>query len=133
MIKGDELLLHVEGLSGEGKTIARLDGMVFFVENAVPGDTVRAKIWKLKKNYAEARALEIVTPSTLRTQPKCKHFGVCGGCKWQSLGYEAQLKFKHQTVVDAFERIGGFTNVDVKPVVGCESPYFYRNKMEFTF
>lgn len=131
--KGDEIELTIERLSGEGKTVARKDGMVFFVEDAVPGDVVRARVWKLQKKFAEARAVEILTPSKLRTIPKCKHFGVCGGCKWQQLSYDAQLGFKHQQVVDAFQRIGGFTSPDVKPVIGCDEPYFYRNKMEFTF
>jgi len=131
--KGDEVELTIERLSGEGKTVARKDGMVFFVEDAVPGDVVQARVWKLHKKFAEARAVEILTPSSLRTNPKCKHFGVCGGCKWQQLSYDAQLSFKHQQVVDAFQRIGGFASPDVKPVIGCDDPYFYRNKMEFTF
>ena len=133
MIKGDIVELQIEGLSGEGKTIARKEGMVYFVEHAVPGDTVRARLWKIKKNYCEAKTVEVVTPSPMRVQPKCKHFGVCGGCKWQDFSYEAQLDFKRKSVVDAFERIGGFAGVDVKPVIGCDEPYFYRNKMEFTF
>ena len=107
--------------------------MVFFVEDAVPGDTVRARVWKLKKNYAEARAVEVLKPSEFRTEAKCKHFGTCGGCRWQNLSYEAQLKFKHQRVVDAFAHIGGFQGVEVRPTIGCEEPYFYRNKMEYTF
>jgi 23S rRNA (uracil1939-C5)-methyltransferase len=131
--KGDEVELVIENLSGEGKTVARRDGLVFFVEQAVPGDTVRAKIWKLQKNFVEARAVEILKPSPLRTTPQCKHFGVCGGCKWQHLSYPAQLTFKRQLVIDAFRRIGGFNDPDVRPVIGCESPLFYRNKMEFTF
>jgi 23S rRNA (uracil1939-C5)-methyltransferase len=69
----------------------------------------------------------------MRVEPRCKHFGVCGGCRWQNLSYEAQLKFKRQLVVDAFRRIGGFESPDVRPVIGCETPYYYRNKMEFTF
>jgi 23S rRNA (uracil1939-C5)-methyltransferase len=133
MIKGEEIELQIESLSGEGKTIARKDGMVFFVEHAVPGDTVRARLWKIKKKYCEARTLEVIKPSPLRVDAKCKHFGVCGGCKWQDLSYEAQLDFKRQSVIDAFTRIGGFAEVDVKPVIGCDEPYFYRNKMEFTF
>ena len=133
MEKGDEITLKVETLSGDGKTIARLDGLVFFVEKAVPGDLVRARIRKVKKNFVDARAVEILTPSPLRVTPRCKHFGVCGGCSWQHLSYEAQLRFKRQLVVDAFERIGGFENPLVHPVLGCEDPYFYRNKMEFTF
>ncbi|MBI1807737.1 MAG: 23S rRNA (uracil(1939)-C(5))-methyltransferase RlmD [Ignavibacteria bacterium] len=133
MQKGDEVILTVESLAGEGKTIARQDGMVYFVENAIPGDTVRARVWKLQKKYTEARAVEILAPSSLRVQPRCKHFGTCGGCKWQNLAYESQLQFKHRQVVDAFTRVGGFENPDIQPVLGCEDQYFYRNKMEFTF
>jgi 23S rRNA (uracil1939-C5)-methyltransferase len=131
--KGEEIILKIENLSGDGTTVARQDGMVFFVEDAVPGDVVRARIWKIKKKYAEARAVEIVTPSVYRVKPKCKHFGVCGGCKWQNLSYEAQLTFKRQLVVDAFVHIGGFENIAVRPVIGCDEPFFYRNKMEYTF
>ena len=133
MQKGDEVTLNIDNLSGDGKTVARLDGMVYFVDRAVPGDIVRARVWKVKKNFADARAVEVLTPSPFRATPKCKHFGVCGGCKWQDLAYEAQLRFKHKLVVDAFERIGGFVDPVVHPVLGCEDPYFYRNKMEFTF
>jgi 23S rRNA (uracil1939-C5)-methyltransferase len=133
MQKGDEVVLNIESPSGDGKTVARADGMVYFVERAVPGDTVRARVWKVQKKYAEARALEILTPSPLRTEPKCKHFGVCGGCKWQNLSYDAQLRFKHQRVMDSFVRIGCFEKPNVLPVLGCDEPYFYRNKMEFTF
>jgi 23S rRNA (uracil1939-C5)-methyltransferase len=133
MNKGEEIILDVDSLSGDGKTVARQDGFVFFVEKAVPGDTVRAKIFKVKKNFAEARAVEVLKLSPLRVAPACKHFGVCGGCRWQDLAYSAQLRFKRQLVVDAFERIGGFPDPPVRDVVGCEDPYFYRNKMEFTF
>lgn len=133
MQKGDEVVLTIENLSGEGKTVARYEGMVFFVEHAVPGDIVRARVWKVQKKFIEARAVEIITPSTMREEPKCKHFGVCGGCKWQNLSYESQLKFKHQLVTDAFKRIGGFQQPEVLPVLGCDEPYYYRNKMEFTF
>src|SRR5258706_983163 len=96
--KENEIVLNIESLSGDGKTVARQDGMVFFVENALPGDTVRARIFKLKKNYAEARAVEVVKPSQYRVHARCKHFGVCGGCKWQNLEYDAQLQFKHRQV-----------------------------------
>lgn len=131
--RGEDVILEIDRLSGDGKTVARRDGMVYFVEHAVPGDTVRARIWKSKKNYVEARAMEVLKPSTLRVDPRCKHFGVCGGCKWQNLSYEAQLKFKHQFIVDAFERIAGIQSPNILPVMGCAEPYFYRNKMEFTF
>ncbi len=133
MEKGSEIELTVESLSGDGRTVARKDGVVVFVENALPGDTVLARVWKFKKNYAEARALRILKPSSSRVQAECMHFGVCGGCKWQDLAYDAQLQFKHRRVVEAFQRIGGFPDPQVGPVIGCASPYFYRNKMEFTF
>ena len=133
MLKGEDIQLTIEALSGDGKTVARKDGMVFFVENAVPGDIVRARIWKLKKNYAEARAMEVLEPSALRAEPRCRHFGTCGGCRWQNLSYEAQLTFKQKNVFDVFQRIGGFKDPEVRAVLGCKEPYFYRNKMEFTF
>lgn len=133
MQKGDEVILTIESLSGDGKTVARRDGLIFFVEDAVPGDTVCARVWKLKKKFAEARAVEIITPSQCRVEPKCKHFGVCGGCRWQNLSYEAQLEFKRQHVIDTFTHIGNFKNPDVHSTINCSAPYFYRNKMEFTF
>ena len=133
LTRNSEVILQIESLSGDGKTVARQDGMVFFVEGAVPGDTVRARIFKLQKKFSEARTLEVLTPSSLRVTPRCKHFGTCGGCKWQNLAYDAQLRFKHRQVVDAFTRIGGFENPNVLPVIGVDDPYYYRNKMEFTF
>ncbi len=133
MQRGDEIEVTADNLSGDGKAVGRIEGMVCFLEHAVPGDLVRAVVWKVKKNYAEARTIEIVKPSPLRTYPDCKHFGVCGGCRWQNLSYEAQLRFKQQRVIDAFMHIGGFGNPDVASVIGCQSPYYYRNKMEFTF
>jgi 23S rRNA (uracil1939-C5)-methyltransferase len=133
MIKGDILELEIESIGGEGKTVARRDGMVFFVENAVPGDVVHARVWKIKKNYCEARAVELVKPSRWRITPRCKHFGICGGCKWQNLEYGAQLDQKRRGVKDAFARIGGFPDLEVPPVIGCDEPFYYRNKMEFTF
>ena len=133
MQKGEDIVLTMEGLSGEGKAVARKDGMVYFVEGAVPGDTVQARIWKLKKNFAEARAMAIIEPSSDRREPRCIHFGACGGCKWQNLAYDAQLREKRRIVTDALERIGGFTAPPVEEPLGCDEPWFYRNKMEFTF
>jgi 23S rRNA (uracil1939-C5)-methyltransferase len=133
MKKGDEITLQMEGLSGEGKSIARFEGMVVFVQNAVPGDTVQAVITRIKRNFCEAKALQVVIPSKDRTNPRCKHFGVCGGCKWQNFSYSAQLIEKRKLVADAFERIGGFENPNIQDVIGCGNSYFYRNKMEFTF
>ena len=131
--RGDEIQLTIDDAAYEGKTVGRKGGFVVFVEGAVPGDVVRARLFKVKKNFAEAKVVAIEQPSPLRTTPQCDHFGVCGGCKWQHVDYEAQLRFKRQHVVDAFERIGGFSNPEVLPIIGSDEKYFYRNKMEFSF
>jgi len=131
--EGEERELTIESFAFEGKSIARINGFVLFVHGAVPGETVRARIIKIKKTYGEAETIEILKTSPLRVQPLCPHFGVCGGCQWQHLSYDAQLALKHQNVVDAFERIGGFHRITVSPVIGAKEQYFYRNKMEFSF
>lgn len=131
--RGDEIQLEVTGAAFEGKSVARKEGYVVFVEGAVPGDVVTARILKAKKNFAEAKVIHIEKPSPSRTEPRCKHFGVCGGCKWQHVEYQAQLRFKQQHVIDAFERIGGFSGLTILPIIGSEDVYFYRNKMEYSF
>jgi len=133
MKKGDNVEISIESFSGNGKAVARRDGLIYFIEDAVPGDVVVAKIWKVKKNYVEARAIEIIKPSEHRITPKCKHFGICGGCKWQNLNYDSQLIFKQKHVLDTFIHIGNITHPNVQPVIGCPDIYFYRNKMEYTF
>jgi 23S rRNA (uracil1939-C5)-methyltransferase len=131
--KGEEIVLQIESMAFEGKAIARPEGLVVFVHHAVPGDTVRAKILKIKQQYLEAKTLEVIVPSELRVQPRCRYVGVCGGCKMQDIGYDAQLQFKHRHVIDAFERIGRLNGIDIPPPVGAEQIFFYRNKMEFSF
>jgi len=131
--RGDEVILDIETIAFEGKSIARLDGVVVFVPGVIPGDTVRAQIRKVKSQYAEAEAVEVTRASDLRVTPRCKYFGVCGGCKWQHVDYGAQLEFKRRHVADVLERIGGIRDVDVKETIGSEQAYFYRNKMEFSF
>ncbi|HEY4611609.1 MAG TPA: 23S rRNA (uracil(1939)-C(5))-methyltransferase RlmD [Bacteroidota bacterium] len=131
--RGDELQLQISDAAFEGKTVSRLDGFVVFVEGAVPGDVVTARIIKIKKSFAEARVVRVDQPSPLRVEPRCKYFGTCGGCKWQHVEYRAQLQFKQQHVVDAFERIGGFGAVPILPIIGSDDIYFYRNKMEYSF
>ncbi len=133
MIKGDELILHIDDAAFEGKSVARHENFVVFVEGVVPGDEARVVIYKVKKNYAEGRAIEILRPSPQRVVPRCRYFGVCGGCRWQHLDYKKQCEYKRQNVVDAFERIGGFRGIVVNPVVGADPVYYYRNKMEFSF
>lgn len=131
--RGAELELEIEKFADRGKSLARVNGYVVFVAGAVPGDRVRARIVRRRKNFAEARLLELLTPSPLRTEPRCEYFGTCGGCSWQHVGYEAQLEAKRQSVEEAFRHTGGFPEPEVHPTLGSERTYFYRNKMEFSF
>ncbi len=130
--RGDEIQLEITDAAFEGKAVARHEGLVVFVENAVPGDVVIAKLLKIKKSFAEAKVVRIERSSPLRVDPRCKYFGVCGGCKWQHVDYQAQLRFKQQQVVDSFERIGGFSNLNILPIIGADEIYFYRGKMEYS-
>ncbi len=125
--------IRIEKLAAEGKAIARYEGIVVFVRGAVPGDVVDLLVTRKKKNYWEAKAINIKKPSELRVEPACEHFGVCGGCKWQNLRYEAQLESKQAQVVEAFEHIAGVSPGKIKPILPSERTFFYRNKLEFTF
>ena len=131
--RGDEVQLEITNAAFEGKAVARHEGLVVFVENAVPGDLVIAKLLKIKKSFVEAKVVRVERPSPLRVMPRCQYFGVCGGCKWQHVDYQAQLRFKQQQVVDSFERIGGFSNISILPIIGADDIYFYRGKMEYSF
>lgn len=131
--KLDEITLRLEGFAFEGKCVARVDGYVVFVPGGVPGDDARVRIRRVKKHYAEAELLEVLSLSPLRVTPRCKHFGTCGGCRWQHVDYAAQLAFKRQHVCDALERLGGFEHLTVNPTLGSENIYSYRNKIEFSF
>lgn len=117
----------------EGKAIVRIDGMVIFVPFVVPGDIIDLKIIKKKKNYAEGRSVALKRPSPLRVEPQCPHFGICGGCKWQTFNYEGQLRCKEQQVRDNLERLGHIDTSGMLPIDGSENIFFYRNKLEFTF
>ncbi len=119
--------------AAQGKAIARHDGKVIFTEGAIPGDVVDILLVKNKKDWAEARVLKLVSPSADRITPFCKHFGVCGGCKWQMLPYEKQLQYKQQEAEQNLIRIGKVTNADMLPIVGADEHQLYRNKLEFTF
>ncbi|HLF14283.1 MAG TPA: 23S rRNA (uracil(1939)-C(5))-methyltransferase RlmD [Bacteroidota bacterium] len=131
--RGDTITVKADSLSGEGTSVGRFGGLVCFIEDAVPGDVAVVRLSRIKKQYLAGRAVRILSPSGLRTEPACAHFGVCGGCQWQSLSYDAQLTFKRQRVTDVFQRISGIGGIDVRPVLGCPDPYHYRNKMEYTF
>ena len=117
----------------EGKAIVRVDGMVVFVPFVVPGDVIDLKIFKKKKNYAEGVAIAIKRPSPLRVPEACPHFGVCGGCKWQTMDYGEQLKYKQKQVRDNLERLGHIDTSSMQPICGSDNIYNYRNKLEFTF
>lgn len=125
--------LEIVDISTEGKAIAKSDGMVVFVEGAVPGDIVDVLVHRKKNSFAEGRVQSFIKYSAQRITPVCEHFGTCGGCKWQSLGYESQLQFKQKYVLDAFSRIGKFEFPPIEPILGNAKDYFYRNKLEFGF
>ena len=119
--------------AAEGKSLVRHEGKVVFVSGAIPGDKVNIQIGKSKKDWAEGRAINIVEPSPDRLLPFCKHFGTCGGCKWQMLPYEKQLQFKQQEAEQNLIRIGKVEIPEILPIIGSEKTTQYRNKLEFTF
>lgn len=131
MQKNDELILKIEDMGVDGAGIGKADGMTFFVKDAVIGDVVRAKVMKLKKTYGYARLMELLEASPDRVEPKCPYYRQCGGCQIQALSYEKQLEFKERKVCNNLERIGGFTEIPMEPIVGMEEPYHYRNKAQF--
>ena len=125
--------VEIVDVAAEGKSIARINEMVVFVPFGAPGDVVDIKLDKKRKSYAEAHILNIKVPSPIRIEPFCEHFGVCGGCKWQHIPYEHQLKFKRQQVVDALERIAKVELPEVAQTIGSQNTTHYRNKLEYTF
>jgi 23S rRNA (uracil1939-C5)-methyltransferase len=125
--------LHIVDIAEEGKGVAKSDELVVFVEKAVPGDVVDVRIVKKKKNFAEAVIENLHTSSELRTDPFCQHFGTCGGCKWQHMQYEAQLKFKYKSVEAALQRLAKIDTSMMEPILGSAEDTYYRNKLEYTF
>lgn len=123
----------ITDVAAEGKAIAKVDNLVIFVPYVVPGDVVDLQIKRKKHSYAEAEAIALKKPSELRAKPFCKHFGVCGGCKWQCLPYEEQLRFKQKQVWDNLTRIGKIELPDMMPILGSKHVARYRNKLEFGF
>ncbi len=123
----------ITGVAAEGKAIAKVDNLVIFVPYAVPGDVVDLQIRRKKHSYAEAEVLKFHSYSPDRAEPFCPHFGVCGGCKWQCLPYEAQLRYKQQQVEDNLRRIGKVELPEVRPILGSRQQSGYRNKLEFGF
>lgn len=132
--KDDIIELSIEDIGAEGVGIGRFNNeFVVFVPGTVPGDTVKAKIRKKKKKFAESQLIEVLNPSPKRTVPECEYFGTCNGCKMQNIDYNYQLVLKRNIVKNAFERIGGFEGLDVPEVLGSRDIYYYRNKLEFSF
>ena len=125
--------LVITDYAAEGKALARLEGKVIFISGAVPGDTADVLLTKNKKDWAEGRVLKIKEESKERVTPFCKHFGICGGCKWQMLPYQKQLQYKQQEVEQNLRRIGKVDLPAVLPIIGGDDTVHYRNKLEFTF
>jgi len=127
--KGEIITLTIVDLAFGGEGVGRTDELVVFVPFVAVGETVEAEITELKKNFARARLVRVVTPSAERVEPACQHFGACGGCQYQHLAYPAQLRTKHKQIADLFERVGKMSREVVAPVIPCPSPYGYRNRI----
>lgn len=125
--------LEITSVAAEGNALGRHNDMVVFVPYAAPGDVLDVRIEKKRKNYAQARIERIVRPGDVRVEPRCEHFTVCGGCKWQHLPYSLQLQCKHQQVADALQRIAKVELPEIRPTLPSENIWEYRNKMEYTF
>lgn len=125
--------VEIIDIAEEGKGVGKADELVIFVDKAVPGDIVDVRLTKKKKNFAEAVIEQLHQKSALRTVPFCQHFGTCGGCKWQHMGYDSQLKFKQKNVEAALQRLGKIDTSSAEPILGSVKNRYYRNKLEFTF
>ena len=125
--------LLIENYAAEGKSLAKIDGKVVFVENTVPGDIVDVQLFKNKKDWAEGLPLNFHKLSDQRVEPFCPHFLICGGCQWQMLPYEKQLAYKQQQVSDVLQRIGKVQLPAINNIIGTDEEKFYRNKMEYAF
>ena len=135
ILKEQQILtaLTVTDIAEEGKGIARANEMVVFIEKAIPGDVVDATVYRKKKKFAEAKILNLIEPSKDRVEAFCEHFGVCGGCKWQHMNYDAQLKYKQKSVLDALQRLAGLEVAHAEEILPSAQDKYYRNKLEYTF
>ena len=129
----EEVDLQIDSLAYGGNGVARLNGFVVFVRKGLPGDRVRARVTKVKRGFAEAIATDVLEPSPNRVEAPCAHYPVCGGCRFQDLDYAVQAAAKEDQVRDALRRIGGIPEPPLEPILPAESPFFYRNKMEYSF
>lgn len=131
--RGWTLDVRIDDLAFGGRGVGRVEGFVLLVDGGVPGDLVRVRVDKVRGNYAEGRAIEVLEPSPERVRARCEHFGLCGGCRWQNLPYAIQLDYKRRQVVEALRRIGGIPEPPVEEALPSPDEYYYRNKMEFSF
>jgi 23S rRNA (uracil1939-C5)-methyltransferase len=125
--------IRIDDYAAEGKSVARQDGKVIFVEGAVPGDVADVRLSKNKKDWAEGSVVQFHSYAPNRVQPFCQHFGLCGGCQWQMLPYEKQLHYKQQQVHDVLNASGKIPLPELQPIAGATHDRFYRNKLEYTF
>lgn len=128
---GDKVVIELEDLAYGGDAVGRRDGFAIFVPHGIPGEVVEIEITQVKQSYARGEVIDVVKSVPERISGDCNVEGVCGGCQLQHIDYQAQLKYKRKMVKDNIERIGGLAEVDIKPVLGMEHPYFYRNKAQF--
>lgn len=124
--------IEITAYANEGRSLARINNKVLFVDGAVPGDVVNIKLQKSKKDWMEGRIDKLISPSPERIDSFCKHFGTCGGCKWQFLDYTSQLKYKQQSVLDSLQRIGKVEAKEVLPIIGSAKQKYYRNKLDYS-
>ena len=125
--------ITIDGVAAEGKCVTRHEGAVVFVKDVAPGDVIDLKITRKKKSFFEGYPLKIHEFSKVRQEPFCEHFGTCGGCKWQHIQYEEQLKYKQQQVEDNLQRIGKVAVADSRNILPSAETTYYRNKLEYTF
>ena len=125
--------VEIIDIAEEGKGVGKADDFVLFVDKAIPGDVADVEMYRSKKNFGEAKIMNLVKSSEYRVEAFCEHFGTCGGCKWQHMTYEAQLKFKQKSVADALSRIAKVDVAGMLPIIASPEDRYYRNKLEFTF
>ncbi|MGL4364094.1 MAG: class I SAM-dependent RNA methyltransferase, partial [Bacteroidales bacterium] len=125
--------ITITDIAAEGKAIAHIDGIVLFVPFAIPGDVVNVQVSKKRRQFMEGYITQLVQPSPQRLVAFCKHYGICGGCKWQSLPYEQQLRYKQKQVEEQLQRIGKLNDIPITPILSAPQTTLYRNKLEFTF
>ncbi|MGH7429182.1 MAG: 23S rRNA (uracil(1939)-C(5))-methyltransferase RlmD [Candidatus Methylomirabilaceae bacterium] len=131
--RDDEITVTIDRMAYGGRGVARSNGLVVFVSGAAPGDVIRARVGRVRRSYAEADGVAVETASAERVAPRCPHFGPCGGCIWQHLAYPAQAQAKEAIVRESLAHLGGMREAVVRPIVQAPDPWYYRNKMEFSF